>query len=140
MFSKTALHAIRALIVLAELPEGTYAGAGALAERIDAPRNYLGKLLQTLSHEGLVNSQKGLGGGFALARAASEISLFDVVEPIEHVARWEGCILGQSQCGGDSPCVIHDRWGAIRDSYLDLLKDTRISDLAAKSGRAVEAV
>ena len=130
MFTKTALHAIRALMALAEPPEGTFAGAATLAEEIGAPRNYLGKLLQALSHEGLVHSQKGLGGGFALAREASDISLFDVVEPIEHVARWEGCILGQEQCGGDSPCAIHGRWGTIRDAYLDLLKETRITDLS----------
>jgi DNA-binding IscR family transcriptional regulator len=42
----------------------------------------------------LVQSQKGIGGGFRLARDPGAISLLDVVEPIEHVSRWSGCILG----------------------------------------------
>ena len=46
MFTKTSLHAIRAFMVLAELPEGTHAGAAAIAKEIGAPQNYLGKLLQ----------------------------------------------------------------------------------------------
>ena len=70
MLSKTGLHAVRAIVALARLPGGAYAGAGRIAQEISAPQNYLGKLLQSLADEGLVESQKGLGGGFRLARSA----------------------------------------------------------------------
>jgi Rrf2 family protein len=98
MISKTGLHAIRALSALAELPAGSYAGAGAIADKVNAPRNYLGKLLQNLAREGLVVSQKGLNGGFRLARDPKTITLLDVVEPIEHVSRWSECFLGKKVC------------------------------------------
>jgi Rrf2 family protein len=68
MITKTGMHAVRPMVALARLPEGTYAGAAWVAQEIGAPQNYLGQLLQTLAHEGLVQSQKGLGGGFCLAR------------------------------------------------------------------------
>ena len=48
MLSKTGLHTIRALVELAKLPAGEFSGAAAIAVEIDAPKNYLGKLLQTL--------------------------------------------------------------------------------------------
>jgi Rrf2 family protein len=125
-------------LALAQVPEGTYAGAAAIAKEINAPQNYLGKLLQSLSREGLVQSQKGLGGGFRLARPAQSISLLEVVEPIEHISRWSGCILGRSQCSDESPCAIHHRWKQVRDAYLRLLKQTTIADLVAKGELALE--
>jgi Rrf2 family iron-sulfur cluster assembly transcriptional regulator len=129
MISKTGIHAVRALATLAELPEGVYVGAGQLAAEIDAPRNYLGKLLKTLADEGLVESQKGKGGGFRLARHRGAISLFDVVEPIEHVSRWSGCFIGRAQCSDATPCAVHQKWGNVRDVYLQFLRETTIADL-----------
>src|SRR5262245_48864240 len=106
MLSKTGLHAVRAMVALARLPRGAYAGAAGIARDIGAPQNYLGKLLKDLAGEGLLESQKGLGGGFRLARDAREITLFDVVEPIEHVSRWSGCILGMPACSDRAPCAL----------------------------------
>lgn len=132
MITKTGLHAVRAMIALASLPEGEYAGAASIARQIGAPHNYLGKLLQSLARKGLVQSQKGLGGGFRLRRSPEEITLLDVVEPIEHLSRWSGCILGRPECSEANPCVIHDRWKKVRGTYLKLLESTTIGDLVAK--------
>jgi Rrf2 family iron-sulfur cluster assembly transcriptional regulator len=131
MITKTGMHAVRAMVVLARLPEGAYAGAARVAREIDAPQNYLGKLLQTLAREGLVQSQKGLGGGFCLARPARRISLYDVVEPIERLSRWSGCLIGRPVCSEEEPCAIHHRWKKVRTAYLDLLRKTTIADLVA---------
>lgn len=132
MITKTGVHALAALAALAKLPRGAYAGAGNVAEKIGAPRNYLGKLMQSLSQEGILESQKGKGGGFRLARAPEAISLYDVIEPIEHVSRWNGCFLGRGRCSDDTPCPVHRRWGKLRDAYLQFLRDTTISDLTAR--------
>ncbi|MGA2259214.1 MAG: Rrf2 family transcriptional regulator [Thermoguttaceae bacterium] len=130
MLSKTALHALRAMTVLAELPEKSFAGAVDIAKAIHAPRNYLGKLLQSLAEAGLVESQKGKGGGFRLARQPAAITVFDVVEPIDHVGRWRGCFMGRSECSCENSCVVHSRWQAVRDAYLAFLQDTTLADLA----------
>jgi Rrf2 family protein len=123
------MHAVRAAILLAELPPGAYAGANRLAQQIGAPPNYLGKLLQQLSRLGLLHSQKGLTGGFRLARDAAEITLYDIVEPLEHVGRWNGCILGRAECGGDNPCPLHEEYGRIRGEYLTFLRSTTLATL-----------
>jgi Rrf2 family protein len=137
MLSKTGLHAVRAMVALAKLPEGTYAGAARIAQEISAPQNYLGKLLKSLSEHGLVESQKGLGGGFRLLRDPKEISLFDVIEPIEHISRWAGCILGRPECSEVDPCAIHDRWKAVREAYLRMLRRTTLAEMVAKGEPAV---
>jgi Rrf2 family protein len=132
MLTKTGLHAVRAVVALAKLSDGAYAGAARVAKEIGAPQNYLGKLLQSLAREGLVESQKGLGGGFRLARDPREITLLDVAEPLEHVSRWSGCILGRPECSDANPCAIHNRWKAVRDAYLHMLRSTTIAELVAK--------
>lgn len=132
MMSKTTLQAVQALAILAELPEGQYEGAGAIAKRIGAAQNYLGKLLQNLSREGLVVSQKGLGGGFRLAKDPKQITLFDIADPFEHLSRWKGCFLGRPNCSGENPCALHFKWAPLRDNYLNLLKETTVADVVAK--------
>ena len=117
---------------MAKLSDGAYAGAARIAHEIGAPQNYLGKLLKSLAEEGLVQSQKGLGGGFRLARDPQAISLLDVVEPIEHISRWSGCILGRPECSEANACAIHDRWKAVRDAYLRMLQRTTLAELVAK--------
>jgi Rrf2 family protein len=139
MISRTALHAVRAMAVLADQPKNSYVGAGEIAEVIDAPRNYLGKLLQTLAEEGLVESQKGKGGGFRLARRPSAVSLYDIVEPIDHISRWQGCFMGRQKCSGENPCAVHSRWQIVRDSYLAFLRETTLDDLASQPDKALLA-
>ena len=140
MITKTGLHAVRAMVALARLPAGTYGGAARIARDIGAPQNYLGKLLQALAREGLVQSQKGLGGGFCLARGPEKISLLDVVEPFEHISRWSGCILGWQECSDSAPCAIHERWKTVRGAYLKMLAQTTLAELVAKGEGAIPSV
>ncbi|HKI32870.1 MAG TPA: Rrf2 family transcriptional regulator [Gemmataceae bacterium] len=140
MITKTGLHAVRAMVALARLPDGAYAGAAGIAKEIGAPPNYLSKLLQNLAHEGLVRSQKGLGGGFRLARDPRAISLLDVVEPIERVSRWSGCVLGHQDCSDEIPCAIHQRWKQVRTAYLRMLAQTTLADLLAKGEPVLDVV
>jgi Rrf2 family protein len=132
MLSKTGIHALTALASLSRLPIGTYLGAAELAAGIGAPPNYLGKLLKTLADAGFVESQKGKNGGFRLARNPASISLLDVVDPIEHVTRWSGCILGRPRCSDQTACAVHDRWTEVRDVYLRFLRETTVADLTTR--------
>lgn len=139
MISKTGVHALKAVAVIAELPAGSYAGAADIADQVGAPRNYLGKLLKTLADAGLLESQKGKGGGFRLAREAEAITLYDLVEPLERVSRWNGCFLGRQRCNEASPCPVHDRWGAVRDAYLRFLHETTVADLVHDPANLIHA-
>ncbi len=130
MLSNTALYAVQATGQLARLGEDEFAGAAAVARQIGAPPNYLSKLLQTLSHHGVVQSRKGTGGGFRLARDPEEITLFEVVDPIDKVNRWNGCFLGNACRGDEDGCAIHHRWSPIRSAYMKLLKESTIAEIA----------
>lgn len=129
MLTKTSKQVINALIEMAKLPEGEYAGVGVIAPKIEAPQNYLGKVLQILASTGIIVSQKGLGGGFRLARTPKEIRLFDVVEPLENVTAWSVCALKNQKCSEKNPCPVHHQWKVVKDNYLSFLKKTTIADL-----------
>jgi Rrf2 family iron-sulfur cluster assembly transcriptional regulator len=129
MLSKTGIHATLALALMARLKRGEYLGAPQIAKEVGAPGNYLGKLLKQLAAMGLLESQKGFGGGFRLAKAASKITLFDVVEPFDKVSKWNGCFLGRKKCSDKAPCAVHNKWATIREQYLVFLKSTTILDL-----------
>ena len=139
MISKTGLHAVRAMLALARLRDGEFAGATSVAREIGAPQNYLGKLLQTLARYGLVEPQKGIGGGFRLAKSTKHVTLFDIVDPFEQLSRWHGCILGRKECSDSDPCAVHEKWKAARTAYLRLLQTTTIADLVRKGEAAVLA-
>jgi Rrf2 family protein len=130
MISRTGTHALKAMAVLGSLPEGTFAGARQVAARIKAPANYLGKLLRQLAHAGLVEGRKGSQGGFRLSRDVSAITLFEILEPIEHVTRHSGCILGRTKCGHTELCSLHKGWSTIRQDYLAFLRHTLLSEVA----------
>lgn len=134
MLSKTSVQAVQALVVLSGLPKGAYIGAGAVARKIQAPQNYLGKLLRQLSVGGFVSSQKGLGGGFRLAKNPTKIALLDVAAAVEQVGRWSKCILGQTSCTDQNGCRLHKEWKEVRDHFLQFLRDTKIADVAARPG------
>lgn len=131
MLSRTGIYTCRALVVLASLPEGQYLGAAEIAQKIGAPKNYLGKLLKVLTDQGLLQSQKGKGGGVRLARPAGQITLWEAMEPFEKVSRWEGCFLGHPLCSDSTGCSVHPRWKKVRDAYLEFLQQTTIADLLA---------
>jgi Rrf2 family protein len=135
LISRSGIHAIRALTCLASLEDGAYAGSANIAGRIGAPANYLGKLLQTLTRRGIVESRKGTGGGFRLARAPERITLLDAIDPIDPLARWEGCFLGPGGCSDDNPCAVHREWILLRERYLKLLSKTSIADVVRRPPR-----
>lgn len=129
MISKTSLYVLRALAALARVPEDSWMGTATLAEEINAPVNYLGKLLHLLSREGVILSHKGVRGGVRLARPANEISLYEALEPFEDFGRWSECLMGSSECPDGIPCLLNERWAPVREQYLRFLQETTAADL-----------
>jgi Rrf2 family protein len=119
------------MVALADLAPGEYGRTSQIAETAGVPRNYLGKLLFLMGRRGLVESQRGLGGGYRLARSPERISLCDVIESVEDVARWNECAFGEKSCSEHHPCALHDRWGRVRDAYFSMLRDTSVAELLA---------
>ena len=85
MFSQASEYALRALTELARCEREKWVLTGELAELLDLPVHYLGKVLQNLARKGILESQRGRQGGFRLAAAPDEITVFDVVRELDDV-------------------------------------------------------
>jgi Rrf2 family protein len=107
MFSQTAEYALRAVVALADSPEGPLT-THQIAERTKVPANYLAKVLQSLSRAGIVSSQRGLGGGSVLARPAAQISVYEVIESVDPIHRIRTCPLDIATHGSNL-CPLHRR-------------------------------
>ena len=93
MLLKTSEYALRAVVCLARDP-GLPASAAHLADCTKVPRRYLHKVLQDLIRGGLVRSQPGPGGGYALAPRPSKVTILDVVNAVAPLERIRSCPLG----------------------------------------------
>ena len=118
MLPKTAEYALRATVWLARMP-GQPASADQLAEAIRVPRRYLHKVLQDLVKAGLVRSQSGPGGGYALACEPETITILDVIDAVGPIERIRSCPLGLKS--HTSLCPLHqelDRaYAAVEEAF-----------------------
>jgi Rrf2 family protein len=129
MLSQTAEYALRALVLLAERPAGTSARVGELADALDIPQNYLSKTLHALSRTGIVSSSRGKGGGFALARPATEITLLDIVDPFDRLGSRPACLMGKGECSEADACAAHHTWKDVSVRVQAFFQQTTLADL-----------
>ena len=134
MISQTSRHALRILGFLAQA-DGARSRSGDIARETGIPANYLGKILNRLRKQGIVESEKGWGGGFrlrpeALKRPIGEILAF--FEGVESINR-EDCAFGLPECSADEPCPLHPYWEGIRELYRRMLLETTVADLGKKT-------
>lgn len=130
MLTQTSEYALRAMVYMARKGEDRYSGVREIAKATEVPSNYLAKILQQLAKAGVLESQKGFGGGFRVARPLSKINLLAIVDPLENISRFHRCVLGQRECNDEMACPLHDAWKRICREYLGSLENTTLQDIA----------
>ncbi|UCF80282.1 MAG: Rrf2 family transcriptional regulator [Acidobacteriota bacterium] len=129
LYSKSCEYSFRALIHIALQGDG-FCMAKNIAKAENIPLYFLAKLLQDLVKFGLLHSFKGPTGGFKLAKPASEISLYDIMQLIDRENLEERCAVGLYGCSDSNPCPIHESWKELREQMLTYLKSMTVEDLA----------
>ena len=130
MLSHTCKTAIKAVIYLSDKSrQEEKAGIKEIAESINASEHTVGKILQTLARQGLINSIKGPSGGFFITKAQQAQSIYLIIEAIEGKQVFKECGLGLSKCSALHPCPIHDEYKAARDMLETLFLEKKIKDL-----------
>ena len=126
--TKLTDYATVVLTVLATRP-GDVLSATELADlaRLEAPT--VSKLLKPLAQAGLVCSQRGVRGGYRLSRAATEISLIEIVEAMEGPLAMTECSQHDSQCGLADQCGVRANWRLINDVVGDALRGVTLAQM-----------
>lgn len=133
MFSKTCEYGIRATIFIASQSyQNQRVGLKDIAKKIDSPEAFTAKILQILSKGNIINSVKGVGGGFEIPKETMrEIKLAQIVSALEGDRVFTGCGLGLAHCSEDHPCPMHDKFKSIRNELAYMLENTNLEELAS---------
>jgi Rrf2 family protein len=131
MLSKSSKYAIRAVLYLATHTSDTKkVGSKEVARLLDIPAPFLAKTLQELTRKDIISSIKGPHGGFFLTQENKQKSLFDIIECIDDVQKFNNCFLGQHECNDDAPCVVHHIYMPFKNKLIDKLKTKSIIEMA----------
>lgn len=130
IFSKKCELALQATLYLSACFEDKLINSEKISKELKVPRDFVSKVLQTLTSFGIVESRRGKSGGFFLAKPASEIKLIDIVEAIDGLEVFRSCVLGFPNCSPDGDhCPVHFKWGKIRGEALEMLSNQSLDEL-----------
>lgn len=130
MVSQTFKYALNILGCLVREQGGRIRGED-IARKTGIPANYLSKILNQLRKQGIVEAEKGWGGGFRLRPRALKRPIRDILvifDGIESTKR-EDCIFGLAKCDESHPCPLHHYWERIRAIYVEMLTNMKVKDL-----------
>ena len=129
--SHLADYAVVLMTAAARRPEGARLSATALSEETGVPLPTAQKLMGQLAGAGLFDSVRGAGGGFALARPATEISLADIVEAVEGPIALTMCSDSNNhECILDAHCRVKPHMGVVGNAVRGALGAVSLTELA----------
>lgn len=128
--TKLTDYATVVLTALAAEP-GTVLSASGLADRAGLEVTTVSKLLKPLAQAGLVESFRGVNGGYRLARSPDMIDLIEIVEAMEGPLAITECSVHGSRCGIEKSCGVRASWRRINDVVVDALRDVTLAQLLA---------
>ena len=139
LITRATEYAIRALYHLAKQPEGEIVFKKDICKSQDITPAFLTKILQPLIKNGIVGSQRGVGGGFYLLKDPSEVTLLDVVEAEEGPLYLNQCLSPEGACERDIFCPMHGAWREIRKEMMETLQRYSFAKLIAAEERQSES-
>ena len=132
--SHLADYAVVLMTAAARRPAGARLSATELSGDTGVPLPTAQKLMGQLAGHGLLTSARGAGGGFALARAATQISLADIVEAVEGPIAMTVCSghEGPSDCALDAHCRVKPHMGVVGDAVRGALGAVSLQQLCSQ--------
>jgi Rrf2 family protein len=133
--SQTTEYALRAMAQLATNPPDEPVRARDLSVDTEIPAHYLTKILRRLVLAGILDSQKGQGGGFRLARAPGEISFRDVLAAMDALPPEDRCAFGWGMCDATRPCPLHRPWSEMSREFRRWAATTTFGQVRRSAAR-----
>lgn len=121
MISISTKYALAALSHLGGAEHPEFVSIQVLSEELKIPRSYLAKIMKTLANRELIESKKGLNGGFRLISDRGTISLFDLCVALDDPVIKETCFLSRSKCSEAGTCQFHFPWKEMKAQIRNFL-------------------
>ena len=141
MLTRKSKYGLKALLVLAEAPDGGPMLISELAARQRMPKKFLEAILLELKRAGLLHSKKGKGGGYVLGRKPTEITVGQVIRVLEGPLALTPCVSQTAyrrceECPDEDACGVRLAMKEVRDATARILDNTTLASLNVQVGRA----
>lgn len=120
--------AVTAMIDLAMRHGGGPVTLSEISERQKISLSYLEQLFGKLRRHSLVDSVRGPGGGYCLAKKIDEVSIADIILAVDEPIDATRCG-GKENCHDNHKCLTHDLWASLNDRIFDYLQSVKLSQL-----------
>ncbi len=128
--SRKSDYALRAVIYLARISDNRFGRVSEIAKAKDIPQAFLAQILPLLANHGVVKSQQGAHGGYALARSPERISFLDIIESVEGPLRLNKCVEGQHEdCTILDSCEMQHVWNQAQSQMVGFLRGVTMADM-----------
>ena len=134
IITRATEYAIRAILFMSRQPAGEIVYKKDICKAQEITPAFLTKILQPLIKDGIVGSQRGVGGGFYLAKEPSEITLLDIIKSQEGPVYLNQCMIEEGTCEREFFCPIHGAWAEIREDFMKTLSRYDFAGLATRQG------
>ena len=128
-------YGTRAMLVLANKYGDGLVRASEIADEQGISIKYLENILSTLRTAGLIVSERGKNGGYALARSPREIDLYSVLSPLEGSMGFVHCTGDTPECDKLGACVTREVWAELKSATDKILQGTTLDDLLQRRSR-----
>jgi FeS assembly SUF system regulator len=129
--SRLTDYGIVLMVQLARSTDNGARNARNLAEETDLPAPVVSKVLKSLARKGLLASQRGSKGGYALARPPEDISVPEMITALEGPISLTECTVNPGACSQASSCDVREPWQRINAAVQSALEKVTLADLAA---------
>jgi Rrf2 family iron-sulfur cluster assembly transcriptional regulator len=128
-------YALRVVLYLYKHGGGERVEAKVISESENVPLRFLLKLLRKLVRAGIVKSFRGTGGGYQIAKPASEVTLRHVIEAIEGPIYMNKCLYDEGMCNlkRTQSCEIHAALESFQSKMLSQMDDITFEEILKKS-------
>ena len=135
-------YALRALIVLGSSERAGVVSVQSISEQQNIPKRFLEQILQELKSAGIVESRRGITGGYRLRRLPGRVTLAEVIRHMEGPLAPVRCVSENfyrpCSCPDESRCGIRSVMKDVRDAIVRILDDVTVEDLCARVRRLEE--
>ncbi|QTD36888.1 Rrf2 family transcriptional regulator [Polaribacter batillariae] len=134
MLSKKTKYGIKALTYLAKQENKTPVQIATISKSENISLKFLESILLTLRKNGILGSKKGKGGGYYLLKEPSEIQMTAIMRILEGPISMVPCVSLNfyekcDDCPDEKACAVHNLMLKVRDSTLQIFRNTTLSDL-----------
>jgi len=130
-------YAMRAMLVLALNYNESVVRIQTISEQQKIPKRFLEQILNDLKSAGLVESRRGVAGGYRLARQPEEIPLSAVVRHIEGALAPVSCVserfYEKCSCPDESRCAIRSVMKEVREAVVKIMERLTVADLCERA-------